>query len=93
MTLRCKPDDICLIKRSKFPELLGRLIRVTELAPELANGRPAWFYEGAPLISKCGHVVEAAEDDCLMPIRDPGDDVQDETLQWLPAPTTDEVPA
>lgn len=29
----------------------------------------------------------------LRPIRDPGDDAQDETLSWLPVPTTEGVPA
>ncbi len=26
-------------------------------------------------------------DECLRPIRDPGDDATDETLQWLPTPS------
>lgn len=92
MTLRCKPGDLCVIVRTRFPELLGRLIRVTKPAPVLARGLHAWFYEGKPLVAKTGFVVHAAEDCCLMPIRDPGADAQDETLAWLPVPTTDEVP-
>jgi hypothetical protein len=32
-------------------------------------------------------------DSRLKPIRDPGDDAQDETLQWLPVPSRDEVSA
>lgn len=32
-------------------------------------------------------------DRALRPIRDSGEDVQDETLAWKPVPTTEEVPA
>lgn len=32
-------------------------------------------------------------DEFLRPIRDPGDDAQDETLSWLPVPTVEGVPA
>ena len=32
-------------------------------------------------------------DEYLRPIRDPGEDTQDETLSWLPVPSCDEVGA
>lgn len=35
----------------------------------------------------------AVYDGALRPIRDPGDDAQDETLQWLQVPATEEVTA
>lgn len=93
MILRCKPGDLCVIVRTRFPELLGRFIRVTKPAPALACGQPAWFYEGEPMVAKSGFVVHAAEDCCLKPIRDPGNGATDQTLTWLPVPTTEEVPA
>lgn len=34
-----------------------------------------------------------SNDRALRPIRDPGEDAEDETLHWLPVPTTEEVPA
>jgi hypothetical protein len=34
-----------------------------------------------------------AMDSILRPIRDPGDDAQDETLSWLPVPSTEKEAA
>lgn len=45
-----------------------------------ATGRAAYLYPGD----------EAwIADKYLRPIRDPGDDAKDETLQWLPVPSTE----
>lgn len=35
----------------------------------------------------------ACHDSNLRPLRDPGENAQDETLSWLPVPTTEGVPA
>ena len=35
----------------------------------------------------------AVYDGVLRPIRDPGEDAQDETLSWVPVPSCDEVAA
>ena len=40
-----------------------------------------------------GDMHPYAKDSQLRPIRDPGDDARDETLEWLPVPSRDEVTA
>ena len=47
-----------------------------------------------PLVGHAGWVRKRVIDDVILrPIRDPGDDAQDETLQWLPVPSTEKEAA
>lgn len=64
------------------------------------GGRDGWVIEfqrpvkgllsnGLSIETKFG----VSADRNLRPIRDPGDDAQDETLQWLPVPSTEKEAA
>lgn len=76
--MNCKPGDMAMVMRSWYPQLLGRLITVHELAGENQMG-PIWTYTGNLAVQ--GVTIEYVEDCCLKPIRDPGDDAVDEMVQ------------
>lgn len=84
--MNCKPGDLAQVFRVTAKEIewaLGRIVRCVRL--ELLNGRLGWILE---------HPLEEPDpgiwawcwiaDDCLRPIRDPGDDARDEMLRPLP---------
>lgn len=54
---------------------------------------PSWVCEGSVTMDD-GRVerVSVISDECLRPIRDPGDDARDETLDWLPVPSKEGMP-
>jgi hypothetical protein len=82
--VNCQRNDWAQIIRA-CPEdawALGQVVHVTYLSDE-----PGVWYLDAPLFSPTGQIKRRAEDRVLRPIRDPGDDVRDETLSWLPVPT------
>ena len=76
---------------------------VTTIAPDgktrwtSIKGGVHWFCESQTPIfhTRSGRLINVGlvADVNLRPIRDPGDDAQDETLSWLPVPHGDEVPA
>lgn len=91
--MNCKPWDFALIVRTgrdtdNLAGKLVRVVRITRLGPY-----QAWEYEGEKMLGRTGRVVEALEDCCLRPIRDPGEDARDETLAWLPVPSTEKEAA
>ena len=67
----------------------GRIVRLVEWFPHPIRGWAMWRLE-APLVielSDGGQIVVAIADKVLRPIRDPGDDAQDEMLALVgPAP-------
>jgi hypothetical protein len=72
--------------------MLGRVVQCKEFVHE--HGVAMWMLveaieepDPSPLEWDC------VADACLRPIRDPGDDASDETLEWLPVPSRDEVTA
>ena len=70
-----------------IPELLRMIVQVTKLSDEFPN---SWDTE--PPVYTSGNPWPVSFDDrSLRPIRDPGDDAQDETLQWLDAPSKETV--
>jgi hypothetical protein len=80
--LNCKPGDLAVvIKSEKVADTTGAIVRI--LRPYdgsmFARFGPAWWveYQGQE-----HHGVDAF----LRPIRDPGEDAQDETLNWLSTP-------
>lgn len=83
--MNCKPGDLAVIVRSLTGNdwAIGRVIRVTTLSGESG----VWHLE-VPLFGPRGRPYILIEDYCLKPLRDPGDDARDETLSWLPVPTT-----
>jgi len=86
--MNCKPGDLAVVVRITDPRAkkhLGRIVRVTQMLP--LGGEPLWWFE--PVIDE----FVLAHDSSLRPIRDPGDDAQDETLQWLPVPSREKEAA
>lgn len=87
--MNCKPGDLAVIVNAhpEAHQILGRFIRLTISIQY--EGEPCWQYEDMPMRGKCGRsswTWHEYPDAWLRPIRDPGDDATDETLQWLPVP-------
>lgn len=84
--MNCKSGD--LVRVIRMGPFYGFVIRVTEMFDE-GHG-PAWLYEGEPfpiMVEGELHYQDAFFDRVLKPIENPGDDAQDESLQWLPVPS------
>jgi hypothetical protein len=93
--MNCKPGDLAVVVRTatEVAELRGKIMKRHAPISDGTGwewGRPAWEFEGAPLITRTGFQVDVTDDSCLRPIRDPGDDARDETLDWLPVPKREE---
>lgn len=89
MTLRCKAGDLVVCVEADYPELIGRVFKVTKLTE---RWKDCWRTE--PPQFTASDVLEVVfEDSTLRPIRDPGEDAQDETLAWKPLPLPEIVPA
>ena len=96
--MNCKPGDLAVMIRSDDRRNIGLLMTVVEAHPKLFR---YWIVElhGRGIDTRTGSVAGAngrkvrAHDDDLRPIRDPGEDAQDETLSWLPVPEKEGVPA
>lgn len=78
--MNCRPGDMAMVIRSIYPHLLGRIITVHNLLTT-RDGSPCWSYTGN-LDTPYGP-PHYAEDCCLRPIRDPGDDAVDEMVQLV----------
>ena len=101
--MNCKPGDLAVVVKS-WAGNEGRIVRVIELCKEtsrqpnidssgrLTGPEPYWVIDQA-LPDFHGELWHSIADSQLHPIRDPGADAQDETLQWLPVPSRDEVAA
>lgn len=96
----CKPGDLAVVVKSggwgmagEISRLLiGRIVRVVRLKKP-ANSQCfsdlVWEFETPQVLFYEGRrfVADGAADYCLRPIRDPGDDARDETLEWIPSPS------
>jgi hypothetical protein len=94
--MNCKPGDMAVVVVGENRGVLCRCLHlsgVSALASVLMGVQgPFWRVE---LLSRAvnsldeplpaGHLA-LIEDRRLRPIRDPGDDATDETLNWLPVP-------
>lgn len=80
--MNCKPGDLAVIVRgAAFAKYIGTVVRVVETDGQFwSTEKSLDGNEKYPII---------IPDSCLRPIRDPGEDAQDETLSWLPAPSTE----
>ncbi len=101
--MNCKSGDLAVVTSAAYyKENVGKLVLVVERytgasVDGLRYGRGEWVVEslGTPLVTgsfgiASHRVRKTVSRDCaLRPIRDPGDDAQDETLSWLPAPSTE----
>ncbi len=98
--MNCKPGDLAVITSgARYPENIGRLVEVISLwRGERVGGL---FYSGGDWVVRgiggdlkhaLGWSRDSVSRDCVLrPIRDPGDDASDETLEWLPVPSREEV--
>lgn len=94
--MKCQPGDLAIVVNDcSMPINNGRLVRVVRKADprEYFNPNVDWDCAAvSPIWVIRGHLAEPGNegfgyrDSELMPIRDPGDDAQDETLGWLPVP-------
>lgn len=89
--MNCKRGDLARVidcEASRHCGIVDRFVVVTNLRPDPPPGCSTWCYEGPMLRCACGcsRPIEAIDDRLLRPVRDPGDDAVDETLQRLPAP-------
>lgn len=105
--MNCKPGDLAVVVSARYtPSAIGQIVRcirlITDDEPvgphrwQSSIGGPAWLVEGCGRPIKWGDSLvhqRPFADRCLRPIRDPGEDARDETLNWLPVPERDEVPA
>jgi hypothetical protein len=83
--MNCKAGDMAVIVRGPaFKKFWGRIVQVVETDGIL--WRLAESLDGDP---KYWLLVP---DGCLKPLRDPGDDAKDETLEWLPLVPTNCTP-
>jgi len=92
--MNCKPGDLAVVVRTAPDERnrhLGRIVPVLRLSKQPTKYGPAWEYEG-DVLTTWGR-VPVIEDCALRPIRDPGDDAVDETLEWLDVPHKQGQPA
>lgn len=105
--MNCKQGDLAIIVHSEgggeagqlSKMLLGRIVRVIRLGKPQSDlhcyADLVWFFEEPIHLVLNGKRFSAngIADFCLRPIDNPGDDVVDEVIQRLGAPTRDEVTA
>jgi hypothetical protein len=105
--MNCKPGDFAYIYRTDGDGLareigaacLDRFVVVKYLRPPVAtnNCLSGLVWEIAEpfhvQVRGVWYKIIGIEDHCLRPIRDPGEDAQDETLQWLDVPSAEKVDA
>lgn len=92
--MNCKPGDLAYIYRVTDKAntwMLGQVVRCVRM--EVMKGRAGWHLEQGVTHELTVFAWMWVADDCLRPIRDPGDDAQDESLQWLPVPSTEKEAA
>lgn len=93
--MNCKPGDLAFVVKSVVGNE-GKIVRCLRLLTEAEarrenwRRRPMWEVDGL-LLDTDGCLEPRAADDCLRPIRDPGDDARDEALNWLPVPHKETV--
>jgi hypothetical protein len=89
--MNCKPGDLAMVVRS-VANNNGKIVRCVRIEGEYSFFGPAptftsiaWFVEPA-IPAHDGTLTHCVPDAKLRPIRDPGDDAQDESFRWAPAP-------
>lgn len=87
--MNCKPGDLAIVTHSNLaPHAVGRITRCVVMKPCPLRQVPAWRVEPAVAetvwIDGILHHGDWVLDECLRPIRDPGDEAQDESKSWLP---------
>ncbi len=93
MKLRCKPGDLAVIVRARSANNpnVGRFVQVEKWD----RAESSWIVTAMSWVGvlRNGRVVMKppgdqglVDDENLRPIRDPGDDARDESLDWLDVP-------
>jgi len=93
--MNCEPGDLAVITKS-WAGNEGRIVRVVCWIGKIDgwSNSDRWEIEAErPLISSKGRLHFHAPDSFMRPIRDPGEDARDETLQWLPVPSIEKETA
>lgn len=99
--MNCKPGDRALCIRGEHKGKVCEVIAPGQTYEEISTGKPlAGWLVSFPSPVQWGNpngwdnLSEGwYPDEWLRPIRDPGDEAQDESLSWLPVPSRDEVTA
>ena len=101
--MNCKPGDLAVVVKS-WAGNEGRIVRVIRICQKtskeqnidsrgiLTTPEPYWVIDQA-LPDFEGTLHKTFADSQLRPIRDPGDDAQDESLSWIPVPCTEKEAA
>jgi hypothetical protein len=92
--MNCKKGDLAVVVRSSHGNE-GKVVRCVQFIPAFrrifadGSSQTTAGWEIDPRLASFDgpDACWAAPDECLRPIRDPGDDATDETLTWLPVPT------
>ena len=93
--MNCKPGDIARIVAPFAPMGVGHVVEVVRRAKEFEWLGACSFRHAGPTFGwvcagrvpmEDGEVLHelVIADECLRPIRDPGDDAVDESKAWLP---------
>lgn len=89
--MNCAKGDLAVVVAvpAHARHALGAIVRCIDRCDEASNeGLPMWHVD-----PPAGGLYWGVHDHWLKPIRDPGDDARDETLDWLPVPTTETAAA
>lgn len=85
--MNCKQGDLAVVVKS-YRGFEGRIVRCVRLVGnrEWVNlgVQPTWYVDPPFPVKDYPHHIADSQ---LRPIRDPGDDAQDESLSWLPVPS------
>jgi hypothetical protein len=86
--LRCRPEELCWIRKSPMKQNLNKFVETVRLVgdplPEHRHLGALWHVKSRMgIVTENGQIVHFAQvpDDWLTPVRDPGADAVDETLQ------------
>lgn len=96
-----KTGDLCFVIRpfTFDPNSLGMVVEVLQVEALYAfpsgNKPGAYVRTTRKLLDQVGRLSNEGwcKQDALRPIRYPGDDAQDESLQWLPVPSREKETA
>jgi len=91
--MNCKQGDLAIVVRSVAGNE-GKIVRCVRLMGPTRLALPDWKMVDPICWEIDRHVFDCFgiqqkyfPDECLRPLRDPGDDAQDETLTWLDVPS------
>lgn len=85
--MNCKPGDLAVVIKTEDTEKAGTVDKVVRVQSHFRIQGVDYWKLAQAVKGRGSLMFEGLADHILRPIRDPGDDAVDETLQWLPAPT------